>query len=190
MVDGWSLTRRGGLLARIFHECDLLIADCLAAGLLDDLDPASLAGVVSCFTYEHRSKVPAPPPWFPDRRSRQVVEALVGRAERLRAEEEDAGLPATRLPDPTFLRVAHAWASGQELASVLDDEEMTGGDFVRNVRQLVDLLRQVGEAAPDPATGRAARSASEALHRGVVSAASLATTGGDSPSPAAAAEVR
>ena len=190
MVDGWSLTPRGGLLVRVFHECDLLIADCLAAGLLDDLDPAALAGVVSCFTYEHRSKVPAPPPWFPDRRTRERVEGLLARAEGLRAQEEEAGLPATRLPDPTFLRVAHAWASGRDLDTVLDDEEMTGGDFVRNVRLLVDLLRQVGDAAPSPATAQAARRAAEALDRGLVAASSLATTGGHSPSPVAGAEVR
>ncbi len=190
MVEGWSLTARGALLVRIFHECDLLIADCLAAGLLDGLDPAALAGVVSCFTYEHRSKVPPPPPWFPDRHTRQQVEAVMARADGLRAEEHDAGLPGTRAPDPTFLRVAHAWASGRDLDAVLDDEEMTGGDFVRNVRQLIDLLRQIGDAAADPATSRSARAGAEALQRGVVAASSLATTGGHSPSPAAPAEVR
>ncbi len=41
---------------RIFHESDLLIAEAIETGLLDDLDPAGLAGMVSCFTYEHRSQ--------------------------------------------------------------------------------------------------------------------------------------
>ena len=27
---------------------------------------------------------------------------------------------------------------------------MTGGDFVRNVKQTIDLLRQVADVAPDP----------------------------------------
>jgi len=183
MVGDWELTARGGLLVRIFHECDLLIADCLATGLLDDLDPPALAGVASVFTYEHRSKVPAPPPWFPDRLSRQRVEAILDRAEDLRAAEGAAGLPATRLPDPTFLGLAHAWAEGRPLDTVLDDDEMTGGDFVRNVRQLVDLLRQVGEAAPDPRTARSARAAAAALDRGVVAASIGASTGGDAASP-------
>jgi ATP-dependent RNA helicase HelY len=65
---------------------------------------------------------------------------------------------------------------------VLDDEQMSGGDFVRNIRQLIDLLRQLGDAALDPATRRSARAAAEALHRGVV-AASVATTVGGSESP-------
>ena len=34
---------------------------------------------------------------------------------------------------------------------------MTGGDFVRNVKQTIDLLRQVADVAPDPATAAAAR---------------------------------
>ncbi len=29
---------------------------------------------------------------------------------------------------------------------------MTGGDFVRNVKQTIDLLRQIGDVAPDPDT--------------------------------------
>lgn len=182
MVDGWALTARGALLVRVFHECDLLIADCLAAGLLDGLDPPALAAVASCFTYEHRSKVPPPAPWYPTKGLRRAVEAVLERAEELRGVELAAGLSGTRPPDPTFLPLAHAWASGQELDVVLDDEQMSGGDFVRNVRQLIDLLRQLGDAALDPATRRSARSAAEALHRGVV-AASVATAVGGSESP-------
>ena len=43
----------------------------------------------------------------------------------------------------------HAWASGDALADVLDeDDELTGGDFVRHVKQVVDLLHQIAVAAP------------------------------------------
>jgi len=187
MVDDWELTARGALLVRVFHECDLLIADCLAAGLLDGLAPADLAAVASAFTYEHRSKTPPPPPWYPTKALRQRVEAVLDRAEELRGVELAAGLPGTRPPDPTFLPLAHAWASGRELDVVLDDEEMSGGDFVRNVRQLIDLLRQLGDAALDPATRRSARSAADALHRGVVKASTVSTSAGGSESPVAPA---
>ncbi len=53
-VDGWSLTEAGERLARLYHESDLLVAECAGQGLLDDLDPAELAGLVSVFTYEAR----------------------------------------------------------------------------------------------------------------------------------------
>ena len=64
-VDGWSLTDAGKILARTFHECDLLIVECLRQGLLDDLEPAALAGLVSVFVYEHRSPEAPPTAWFP-----------------------------------------------------------------------------------------------------------------------------
>ena len=81
-------------------------------------------------------------------------------------------LRLTREPDPGFFALAHAWAAGDHLDEVLDDEDLSGGDFVRNVQQLIDLLRQIGEVAPDPTTARTARSAIGRVDRGVVAAAS------------------
>ncbi|HEX5367230.1 MAG TPA: hypothetical protein VFW63_11295, partial [Acidimicrobiales bacterium] len=105
-------------------------------------------------------------------------------ARELREDEEAAGLPLTRAPDPGFVALAHAWAAGEPLVEVLGDEDLSGGDFVRNVKTLIDLVRQVGEVAPDPATGRAARQAAEALHRGVVSVSStIDDVTGTAPGP-------
>ena len=59
-VDGWALTDAGEVLAGLFHESDLLVVECVRRGLLDGLDPASLAALASVFVYEHRS--PEPPP--------------------------------------------------------------------------------------------------------------------------------
>jgi ATP-dependent RNA helicase HelY len=171
-LDGWSLTAKGRMLARTYHESDLLVAEAVASGLLDGLDAPSLAGLVSCFTYEHRGPGPAPPPAFPTRLVRSRVADLEALAADLRADEDDIGLPTTRLPDPGFVAIAHGWAAGEPLADVLGDEDLSGGDFVRNVKTLLDLVRQVGDVAPDPATARAARQAAEALHRGVVSVSS------------------
>ena len=89
--------------------------------------------------------------------------------------EERSRLTQTRAPDPGFVGLAHAWAAGEDLDEVLEDEELSGGDFVRNVKQLIDLLRQVAEVAPAPATSSAARRAADALFRGVVSASAVVT---------------
>ena len=48
------------------------------------------------------------------------------------------------------------------------NDEMTAGDFVRNIKQLTDLLGQLAANATDPATAAAARHAGDAIHRGVV----------------------
>ncbi len=55
-------------------------------------------------------------------------------------------------PDAGFAHLAHAWAAGDGLADLLEDELLSGGDFVRNVKQLIDLLRGIGDVAPVPAT--------------------------------------
>ena len=56
------------------------------------------------------------------------------------------------------------------LDRIFEDDDTGGvGDFVRNVRQLIDLLRQIDETGLlEPAT---VRSALAAVDRGVVAAA-------------------
>ena len=89
-------------------------------------------------------------------------------------DEDDAGLPETRAPDPGLSASVHDWADGTDLADVLDeDDELTGGDFVRNVKQCVDLLRQIGDIAPVAETAATARAAADACFRGVVAASSV-----------------
>jgi ATP-dependent RNA helicase HelY len=182
-VRDWALTDRGELLVRTYHESDLLLAEAVARGLFDDLDPPSVAALASCVTYEHRSRMPPPPPWFPSAELRGRFEELERIGRDLQGAERAADLPETRLPDPTFAGLAHAWASGTDLATVLDDEDLSGGDFVRNVRQLIDLLRQLAGSAPVRATGRAADAAADDLFRGVVAASSLIGTGVDDDEP-------
>jgi ATP-dependent RNA helicase HelY len=174
-VDGWSLTAGGERLARIYHEEDLLISECVGQGLLDGLEPPELAGLASVFTFEARGQAEAPA-WFPSPRVRRRWAEIDQLAAELNAAEDDAGLPLTRRPEPGFIALATAWASGEDLAEVIEDEEISGGDFVRNVKQLIDLLRQLGDVAPDPATSRTARSAADRLLRGVVAASSVVAT--------------
>ena len=178
-VDGWSLTDAGEILARTFHECDLLIVECLRQGLFDGLDPATLAGLVSVFVYEHRSPEPPPRPWFPSPTAKKRWLSIAAISAELRDVEEEAGLSLHRSPDPTFVAVAFAWAAGEGFAEVVEQEELSGGDFVRTTKQLIDVLRQLALVAPDRATRANADRAAEALFRGVVSASSTVETEGE-----------
>ena len=166
-VEGWALTEAGGRLRRIYHESDLLLSMALADGVFDDLEPAEVAAVASCCTHEHRSSEPPPPPVLPSAEVRRRVSRLDALATQLQGIEGAAKVPLTRAPEPGFAAAAWSWASGQDLHLILD-EDLTGGDFVRNVRQLIDLLRQLGEVAPLAATRDAARRAAAALVRGVI----------------------
>lgn len=167
-LDGWQLTPSGRRLARVYHEADLAITHAMETGLLDGLDGPELAGLVSVFTYEHRSSEPPPEPRFPNpllrRRFRQIEQAT----RQINEVEEAAGLPATRAPDPGMVEVAYSWVAGAGLADVVGDD-LSGGDFVRWVRQLIDLTRQIAEVTDRTEVAAAARSAVDGLHRGVVS---------------------
>ena len=97
-LDGWALTDDGLRLAGIYHESDLLVAEILRAGLLDDLEPAHLAGVASALTFEARRAGDDPPV---PRQARVVerlaaVDALAGVAAGRRAPGGPAPDPATR----------------------------------------------------------------------------------------------
>ncbi len=174
-LDDWRLTDDGEMLARTFHECDLLVTEIVRAGLLDGLAPADLAALVSVVVYEHRSPEPPAAPWFSsdDIRSRWVKIAAI--SEELRAQERSVGLAEHRPPDPTFAAIAHAWVAGEGFAEVVTDEELTGGDFVRAIKQLIDILRQLAVVAPLRDTRRAASAAAQAAFRGVVADSSAPT---------------
>ncbi|HSL74744.1 MAG TPA: DEAD/DEAH box helicase [Ilumatobacteraceae bacterium] len=184
--DAWTLTDAGTMLARTFHESDLLVTEIVRSGLLDGLDPADLAALVSMVVYEHRSSDAPPAPWFSSDEVRQRARRLMAVSEDLRAAERSVGLAEHRPPDPTFAAIAHAWVAGEGFAEVVGDEELTGGDFVRTTKQLIDLLRQLAIIAPLPATRRAAAAAAEQAFRGVVAdsaAAAPVDAGDDGGSP-------
>ena len=170
-VKGWELTESGRRLARLYHESDLLVAETVEHGLLDGLEMADLAAVVSMLTFESRGVAAAGVP-LPDTVIGERWRAIEALATELGALEEAAGLAPTRPPEPGFALIARQWALGGGLAPILEGDEITGGDFVRNVKQLVDLLRQLGSLAPVPGTAANAAAAAAAMFRGVVAASS------------------
>ena len=177
-VDGWDLTASGQRLATLYHESDLLVAECIRSGLFDGLSPPEVAGLASTFTYETRGPVAPPEPWFPKGPLRERFANIEHIARELNLAEEEAGLPLTRSLDAGFIALAYAWASGEDLDEIIADEAMTGGDFVRNIKQLIDLLRQMADAAEDDGTARTCRRAADNLFRGVVSASSTVAAEG------------
>ncbi len=167
-VAEWQLTEAGEMLASVFNETDLLVAEMLRDGLLDGLSPADLAGIVSCLVYEHRSPDDPPAPWFSSAETRSRWLRLAAISERLRTAERRLGLGEHRAPDPTFAAIAHAWVAGEGFAEIVDEEDLTGGDFVRTMKQLIDLLRQVSKVSPSASVRSAASRAVDEAVRGVV----------------------
>ena len=175
-VEDWGLTPAGEMLSRLYTETDLLLAESLREELLDDLTVPETAALVSCFAYERRGAdgaSPAPPLRWPTPRVAERFRAVERLWRSLAANEDDAGLPETRPPDPCFTPYVYEWSAGEGLGQVLEDDELAGGDFVRNIKQCIDLLGQVAEVAPSSATRDVARSALQSCLRGVIRAASV-----------------
>jgi len=175
----WQVTPAGRMLAHTFHESDLLVTECLRLGLLDGIGAADVAGLASLFVYEHRSPDDPPRPWFPSDEIAERARRIAAISAELSADERAAGLSEHRAPDPTFFAIAYAWVAGEGFAEVVDIEEMTGGDFVRTTRQLIDLLGQIARVAPDHETRRAAAQAADAAFRDVVADSARVTSDGD-----------
>ena len=165
-LDGWQLTARGERLVRIFHESDLAIAEAIDEGLLDGVTAEDLAGLVSGFVYESRSSGPDLEPRYPSPDIARRVADLRDLAAAVARDEITLGLAATRPPDPTFFSLARAWAAGEDLDDLIGDEDLPGGDFVRTIRQVIDLLRQVADT--DAGCSSTAGEAAAGLNRGIV----------------------
>jgi len=162
-LEGDSVTGDGRTLAGIYSEVDLLVAECLRRGVWHGLAASDLAACVSALTFEPRRAEDAYPPGG-------QVSAVLGAMVKLWAEldgiEKRHRLSFLRQPDAGFAERAHAWASGEPLEVLLDDDT-TPGDFVRAVKQLIDLLDQIRDS--DLAAGAAIK----ALRRGVVAYSSI-----------------
>ncbi len=178
-LDGWQTTAAGERLAGLYHDCDLLIAEAIGAGLFGGLDAPSLAALVSLFTFEARRHMSAQT--LPSARLSRRAEELSGLAESLRDDEQAKKIPKTRDLDAGFARLAYEWARGTELRHLLAAprsgsvrgriEQFSGGDFVRNVKQLVDLLRQIATSEQGSRLGAVAGRAVDQLERGIVASA-------------------
>ena len=168
-LDGWRLTASGSLVARIFHEADLAVAEALHTGLLDGLAPGELASVLSAFTYEHRSPGKRPEVWIPSGAAYRRLRRIERDLDDLHRTEQRFGVEPIRSLETGFAPAAHRWAAGDSVEALLD-EGFSGGDLVRNLKQVIDLCRRIAAVAPSTDTAQAAQQAVQALNRGVVAA--------------------
>ena len=168
------VTDDGRRLARIWSEADLLVAECLRAGAWRGLTPSELAAAVATAVFEARRDNPALPAVPAGKVAAAIAEMRRIHA-RLHDVEADHRVRGTRELDLGFAWAAYRWADGQSLDRVLAGAEqagteLSGGDFVRWARQLIDLLDQVAKVAEEPVAS-VARAAVGRLRRGVVAVA-------------------
>ena len=61
---------------------------------------------------------------------------------------EDMGLNPLQELDFGMVDMAYDWASGKPLSEVLENTDMTAGDFVRTCKRLTDILGQMAQVGP------------------------------------------
>jgi len=172
-ADDPHVTDDGRLLARIYSESDLLVAECLRTGAWAGLKPAELAAVVSAVLYETRGGDGPGAPYAadaPTQKLRQALHQTSRLSVTLRADEQRHRITQSREPDDGFVRVVYRWARTGDLAAALAAAEppLSAGDFVRWCRQVLDLLDQVRNAAPEAELRATAKQAINDVRRGVV----------------------
>ena len=166
---GERVSESGRMLARVYAELDLVAAECIRAGVFAGLTGPQLAAVLAALVYEaRRSDEGARRPRMPDARSNEAMTAVRRIWREVSLVERDARLPRGPEPDIGFSEVAYAWAAGRSLSTVLADTELTAGDFVRWVRQVVDFAGQIADAAGPGELRDVARQLVRSMRRGVV----------------------
>jgi len=160
----------GLLAASLFGENALLVADAIAAGHLDALDPAELAAALVTLVAEDRGRDRPQPSrrHFPTAAVEVAYRRLRGSLQRLAALGRDQGLQTLRPLSLDYINAAHQWASGARLADIETPAANDIGDVVKAMKNLYSMLRQMEQALRDHPLFSRVRRAREAMERDLI----------------------
>ncbi|MEZ5113521.1 MAG: DEAD/DEAH box helicase [Nocardioidaceae bacterium] len=168
-----QVSPNGKSLMRIYTDLDLLIAESLRNKSWSTLDAPSLAAVLSTLVYQARKPEGDSPAHLPTGQLRMVLEGLSELADNLLDLERQHDLAQLRQPDLGLVAAIYQWSRGAELEEVLDLCDLAAGDFVRWVKQIVDLAGQVAQASPDKQMRAVCNDLITSVRRGVVAYSSM-----------------
>jgi ATP-dependent RNA helicase HelY len=164
----------GQRLRRIYGEKDLLISQSLRLGAFDDLDAAEVASLASVLVYQAKREDRGLRPRMPSISLETSVDIVVREWSALEDVEEDNKLPLTGEPELGLVWPLYKWARGRHLQDVLSGTDLAAGDFVRWVKQVIDLLDQLAKIPGlDPRLARLCSDAISLIRRGVVAYSSV-----------------
>ncbi|MDP9695953.1 UNVERIFIED_ORG: ATP-dependent RNA helicase HelY [Arthrobacter globiformis] len=159
----------GQRLRRIYGEKDLLISQALRQGAFDDLDAVEVAAFASVLVYQAKREDRGLRPRMPSVSLETAVDIVVREWSALEDVEEQNKLPLTGEPELGLVWPMYKWARGRHLQEVLSGTDLAAGDFVRWVKQVIDLLDQLAKIPGlDPRLARLCAEAIKQIRRGVV----------------------
>ena len=169
-LAGDKVTNKGEMLAKIYSDADLVLAEAIQRDFFRSLDPIELVSALSIFVYESRSDEPHKHL----ARNKNVLSTITSLEKlwfEIRGLEQKNSLLTMRELDGGVAAAMYKWASGGDLEETLALAELPAGDFVRIVKQLIDLLMQISEASDTLAAN--AREGIRLLRRGVIAYSEL-----------------
>ncbi|MGA0113901.1 MAG: helicase-related protein, partial [Candidatus Nanopelagicaceae bacterium] len=146
-ISEGRLTPKGITLTKVYAESDLFLAELLHSDVLKQLPAPELVGLLSSLIYEgrgERSRTPRLP-----RTLENVLPEVISLWSKIASLEEGCGVQSTREPNFDLSWSAYRWANGNSLQSILRETDIVVGDFVRAMRQIIDLLGQLRNAKPE-----------------------------------------
>ena len=172
-VKDGKLLPKGQLIAGLRHDNELLVAEVVDRGILEELTLGEAATICSCLLEEARSGDGAVARLFLKKRPKlkRKLEALESAASAVIEAQRGHHLSMPVALSTGFMPSIFRWASGEDDWSSIVEESFGGheGDLIRAMRRLIDVLRQLAESPEVPPAlagllGRAAR----VIDRGIV----------------------
>lgn len=163
-----EVTEKGLRLQRIYGDLDLLVSECLDRKLWEGLKPSELAAVASGMTFESRKGDEAPSARMPTAKTVEVAEKMLDTWHTVDQLERQYRAGESRQPDFSFALAVWSWCEGASLDVTLSNANIAAGDFVRAMKQLIDLVAQIANASESDQVRKAARKALDGLRRGVI----------------------
>ncbi|ALV43437.1 RNA helicase [Pseudarthrobacter sulfonivorans] len=169
-----AISPDGQRLRRIYGEKDLLISQALRLGALNDLDAVEVAALASVLVYQAKREDRGLRPRMPSVSLESSVDVVIREWSALEDVEESNKLPLTAEPELGLVWPMYKWAKGRHLQEVLNGTDLAAGDFVRWVKQVIDLLDQLAKIPGlDPRVSRLCAEAISLIRRGVVAYSSV-----------------
>ncbi len=135
-------TEKGKTTSQIRSENELYLAEIIFSGLLEELTPAQLAGVICAITTEDlRMEIPYVPFSEQVRKTLNKIRNIKRKLEKI---QNYYNIETPLYINPYFSSMIELWAEGAEWETITGSMRDVGeGDIVRAFKRTVDVLRQL-----------------------------------------------
>ncbi len=135
-------TDKGKTTSQIRSENELYLSEIIFSGILEELTPSQLAGVLCAITTEElRMEVPYVPFSEPVRKTLNKIRNIKRKLEKI---QNYYNIEAPLNINPYFSSMIELWVEGAQWDTIVGSMQDVGeGDIVRAFKRVVDVLRQL-----------------------------------------------